>query len=275
MINYLNLLQNILSHGTPKPDRTGTGTRSLFAERLTFDLEQGFPALTTKKLWCRGVVCELQWFMSGSTNCNDLPEDVRKWWEPWSAADGSLGPIYGEQLRKQTSHDSSNSTFFSVSEADQLQDVITSLREDPHGRRHVITLWNSAAMKHARLPCCHGTVIQFYVRNDKLFCFMHQRSADVFLGLPVNCASYALLTHIVAKESGLGVGELTISLGDSHLYENHLDQAKQQLLRSPRKLPEIVLPKCSGLDEWIKADPMSFVLHGYDPYPTIKADIAV
>jgi thymidylate synthase len=274
MINYLNLLQNLLSHGTPKPDRTGTGTRSLFAERLTFDLEQGFPALTTKKLWWRGVVCELQWFMSGSTNCNDLPEGVRKWWTPWSAADGSLGPIYGDQLRSQRYWHLEDERG-SADTCDQLQDVITSLREDPHGRRHVITLWNSAAMKHARLPCCHGTVIQFYVRNDKLSCFMHQRSADVFLGLPVNCASYALLTHIVAKESGLGVGELTISLGDAHLYNTHLDQAKQQLLRSPRKLPEIVLPKCSGIDAWVKADPASFVLEGYDPYPTIKADISV
>lgn len=224
-------------------DRTGTGAKSIFGYQMRFDLSDGFPIVTTKKVWFKGVKAELEWMMSGSTNAYDLPKSVQKWWLPWADENGELGPTYGEQYKAH------------------LNDVIEGICKNPNSRRHVLNLWDSYTSQMCRLPPCHGTVIQFFVSSEgKLSCHTYQRSADVFIGLPVNIAAYALLTHIVAKRTGYKVGDLVYSLGDAHIYSNHVEQVKLQLGRSPYPLPE--------LDE-------NFELVNYQHHPAIKADVAV
>jgi thymidylate synthase len=269
MKNYLHLLREILEHGQEKPDRTGTGTRSLFGKQLRFDLREGFPAVTTKKLFFKGVVVELLWMLRGETNIKFLHEHGVTIWDEWADKDGSLGPVYPEQWRhwgRDTLEDQG---------IDQIAGVLNSLSSNPHGRRHIVTAWDPEAVPHCALPPCH-CFFQVYVggpASDELSCMMTQRSADVFLGLPFNIASYALLTHIVAAHCGYRVGDLIISLGDVHLYQTHTEQAWKQLLRSPRRLPALDMPRIQG--DLKSLNPDDFQLVGYDPYPPIPAPVAV
>ena len=268
MKQYLDLLQHVLDHGVEKHDRTGVGTLSSFAHTMRFDLQEGFPLVTTKKMFFKGVAAELLWFLSGSTNINDLPDYVKAWWEPWADEDGSVGRIYGAQYRE--------SDGYGVLGVDQLLNTVESLKKDPDSRRHVITLWHPYDMKHLQklnLPCCHGTVIQFYVAEGKLSCATHQRSADVPVGLPVNIASYALLTHMMAHQVGLDVGILNYTTGDTHIYKNQIEGVKEQLLRTPLKLPKLeILRKPDHIDGYQVED---FKLVDYDYYPAIKFPVAV
>lgn len=268
MKQYLVLLDKLLNEGNRKGDRTGTGTRSVFGYQMRFDLAEGFPLVTTKKMFIKGTVAELLWFISGSTNCNDLPENVRHWWTPWADENGNLGPTYGEQFRQATwvSMDGT------VKVVDQLKDTLDGIIKDPNSRRHIISLWHTPAMNQTNLPCCHGTVIQFYVNDGKLSCQMYQRSADTFIGLPVNIASYALLTHMMAQQAGLGVGEFIWTGGDVHLYENHVEQAWEQLRREPFPLPTLILNKAPSLFEYKIED---FVIDNYECHPAIKAPVAI
>ena len=267
-IEYLRILRNLRANDGGRSDRTGTGVSSMFGERMIFNLSEGFPLLTTKKMFFGGVVDELLWFISGSTNINDLPLRTRKWWKPWADANGELGPIYGEQLRAQKWPRQ-----YGYHTKDQLASVIESLRTDPHSRRHVINLWNGAAMEHAGLPCCHGSVIQFYVEDGKLSCMMYQRSADIFLGVPVNIACYALLTHLIAREVGLDVGKYMHVLGDVHLYDNHREAAATQLRREPFPMPKIEIHEDAGnIYEITSGD---ILLQNYQSHPSIKAEVAI
>lgn len=263
---YLDLLQKIIDHGNDRGDRTGTGTRSLFGEQLRIDLSQGFPLLTTKKLHWKSIVGELLWMLSGSTNVRDLQKHGITIWDEWADEEGELGPVYGHQWRYWPSYDVLGG------DIDQIDNVIESLRKNPEGRRHIVSAWNVADVDDMKLPPCH-LLFQFYVARDRLSCHMYQRSADVFLGVPFNIASYALLTHMVAHELGLAVAELVISFGDVHIYNNHFDQVREQLTREPRQLPRLLInaSRASIFDYYIE----DFVLEGYDPYPAIKAPVAV
>lgn len=273
MKQYLSLLRKILEQGEPKSDRTGTGTLSLFGETLRIDLREGFPLLTTKKVFFKGMAAELLWILSGSTNVADLPTYVQSWWLPWSEKDGYLGPIYGEQLRN-----------CGADGTDQLRTVVEGLRVSPDSRRHVISLWHTPDLPHQKLPCCHGTVIQFYVSGSgRLSCYTHQRSADFLIGVPVNIASYALLTSLVAMELGLEVGELIYSFGDTHLYQNHVAQAEMQIFREPKPLPTLGVRFKPGALFWRKEDGdirpryavEDFFVMNYKPDPPIKAPVAI
>jgi thymidylate synthase len=261
---YLDLLRRVLDTGADRGDRTGTGTRSLFGVQLRFDLAQGFPLLTTKKLHTRSVIHELLWFIRGETNVRSLQENGVTIWDEWARPDGELGPVYGYQWRSWPAPDGTH--------IDQLAAVLASIRLNPESRRHIVSAWNVAALPQMALPPCH-LLFQFYVANGTLSCQMLQRSADLFLGLPFNIASYALLTHMVAQASDLEIGELVIAIGDAHLYHNHFEQARLQLARAPRALPRLVLdPQIKDLFafrfEHIRID-------GYDPHPHIAAPIAV
>lgn len=273
MKQYLGLLRKILEEGEPKSDRTGTGTLSLFGETLRFDLREGFPLLTTKKVYFKGAAAELLWILSGSTNAYALDPKVQSWWLPWAMPSGDLGPIYGAQLR-----------YCHPSRSDQLRLVVDGLRENPDSRRHVISLWHTPDLPYQQLPCCHGTVIQFYVTGEgRLSCYTHQRSADVFIGLPVNLCSYALLTSLIALELGLEVGEMVYSLGDAHLYLNHTSQAEMQLSREPKPLPTLRVNFKPGAIFWLQADGDTkprysvedFGVVGYTPDPAIPGKVAV
>ncbi|NUR97604.1 MAG: thymidylate synthase [Kribbellaceae bacterium] len=263
MQQYLDLLRHVLDNGAEKGDRTGTGTLSVFGYQSRYDLRQGFPAVTTKKLHLRSVIGELIWFLSGSTNIKWLHENNISIWDEWADAEGELGPVYGYQWRSWPTPDGRH--------VDQIAKLIESIRTNPDSRRHIVSAWNVADVDDMALPPCH-TMFQFYVADGRLSCQLYQRSADIFLGVPFNIASYALLTHMVAQQTGLEVGDFVHTLGDAHLYLNHLDQARLQLTREPRPLPTLRLNKRDSIDSYEIAD---VELVGYDPHPGIKAPIAV
>ncbi|WP_134767679.1 thymidylate synthase [Nocardioides sp. 1609] len=265
---YLDLVQRILDEGVEKGDRTGTGTRSVFGHQMRFDLTEGFPLVTTKKVHTRSVFAELLWFLRGDTNVRWLQDRGVTIWDEWADADGDLGPVYGYQWRSWPTPDGHH--------VDQIAQVVEQLRTNPDSRRHVVSAWNVADVPRMALAPCH-TMFQFYVApsegGGRLSCQLYQRSADVFLGVPFNIASYALLTHMVAQVTGLEVGDFVHTLGDAHLYSNHLDQARLQLTREPRPLPRLVLdPSVTALDEF---DLEHVRVEGYDPHPGIRAPIAV
>ena len=264
MEQYLDLLRRTLDEGVRKEDRTGTGTLSVFGHQMRFDLRDGFPLVTTKKVHVPSVVAELLWFVRGDSNVEWLHEHGVTIWDEWADADGDLGPIYGVQWRSWPAPDGRR--------IDQLAAVIEGLRDDPESRRHVVTAWNPADIPRMALAPCH-TLFQFYVADGRLSCGLYQRSGDLFLGVPFNIASYALLTHMVAQVTGLEVGDFVHTLGDAHLYSNHLDQAREQLTRTPRPLPELRLdPACTAIDAFEMG---SIEVVGYDPHPAIRAPIAV
>jgi thymidylate synthase len=264
MKQYLDLLRHVLEHGTEKADRTGTGTRSVFGWQLRFDLAAGFPLLTTKKLHLPSIVHELLWFLKGETNIAYLKDNKVRIWDEWAGADGELGPVYGKQWRRWSGGDGS--------EIDQIQWVVDEIKRNPDSRRLIVSAWNVADLPKMALMPCH-TLFQFYVANGKLSCQLYQRSGDIFLGVPFNIASYALLTHMVAQACGLGVGDFVHTLGDAHLYSNHYDQAREQLSRTPRPLPALRLnPEVRDLFAFTYDD---IGFEDYDPLPPIKAPVAV
>jgi thymidylate synthase len=264
MKQYLHLLDDVLRNGVVKDDRTGTGTLSTFGRQLRFDLRQGFPALTTKKLHLRSIIHELLWFLSGDTNLAYLHENRVTIWDEWADESGDLGPIYGSQWRSWPTPDGGH--------IDQIADVVERIRKDPSSRRHVVSAWNVADLDAMALPPCH-CLFQFWVADGGLSCQLYQRSADLFLGVPFNIASYALLTMMVARVTGLEAREFIHTFGDVHLYANHLEQARVQLEREPRPLPRMLIERETGSLFDFRFD--DFRLEGYDPHPHIKAPIAV
>jgi thymidylate synthase len=264
MRQYLDLLARVRETGTPKGDRTKTGTLSLFGHQLRFDLAAGFPLVTTKKLHVKSIIHELLWFLQGSTNVRYLHEHGVTIWDEWADKDGELGPIYGRQWRSWPTADGRH--------IDQIARVVEGLKRDPESRRHVVSAWNVGELDRMALVPCH-CLFQFYVAEDRLSCHLYQRSADIFLGVPFNIASYALLTLMMAQVTGLKPGEFVHSFGDIHLYLTHLDQAGEQLRREPRTLPRIEInPEVTSLFDFVYAD---FKLKGYDPHPAIRAEVAV
>lgn len=264
MQQYLHLLKHILTNGTRKDDRTGTGTLSVFGYQMRFDLQQGFPLLTTKKLHLKSIVHELLWFLSGSTNIAPLKANGVSIWDEWADAHGELGPVYGHQWRSWPTPDGGY--------IDQIAQVVQSLRHNPDSRRHVVSAWNVADIDRMALPPCH-MMFQFYVANGRLSCQLYQRSADTFLGVPFNIASYALLTMMMAQVCNLQPGEFIHTLGDAHIYLNHIEQAQLQLSREPRPLPTMrINPSVNDIFGFAYSD---FELADYNPHPHIKAEVAV
>lgn len=260
---YLNLLRRVYEQGTDREDRTGVGTRSLFGVQLRCPLQAGFPLLTTKKVHLKSVICELLWFLSGSTNVRDLHEHGVTIWDEWADADGELGPIYGKQWRAWAAPDGRH--------IDQLTQALDLIRRDPNSRRIVVSAWNPADLDAMALPPCHA-LFQFYVAGGALSCQIYQRSCDLFLGVPFNLASYALLTMMIALDCGLTPGDLVWTGGDAHIYRNHFAQVALQLTRSPRALPRMQIRRAASLFDYRYED---FTLVNYDPWPAIKAPIAV
>lgn len=264
MQTYLDLLQHIKDNGVEKSDRTGTGTKSVFGYQMRFDLQKGFPLLTTKKLHLRSIIYELLWFLNGDTNIKYLTDNKVSIWNEWADINGDLGPVYGYQWRHWKTPDGR--------EVDQIKQLIHSLKTNPDSRRHIVSAWNVADVDNMALPPCHA-LFQFYVANGKLSCQLYQRSADVFLGVPFNIASYAILIMMVAQVTGYQVGEFVHTLGDAHLYLNHLEQVDLQLSRQPRELPQLKIN--TEVNDIFSFKYEDFELVGYDPHPHIKADIAV
>ncbi|MHB1109153.1 MAG: thymidylate synthase [Devosia sp.] len=261
---YLQLLSDVLANGTDRPDRTGTGTRSLFGHQMRFDLSKGFPLLTTKKLHLKSIIYELLWFLRGETNVRWLQERGVRIWDEWADGNGDLGPVYGSQWRSWP--DGEGGTI------DQIANVVHSIKTKPESRRHIVTAWNPAEVDEMALPPCH-CLFQFYVADGKLSCQLYQRSADLFLGVPFNIASYALLTQMMAQVTGLRPGDFVHSFGDVHLYANHFEQAQLQLGRRPKPLPRLTInPDRRSIFDFEFED---FQITGYDPHPSIKAEIAV
>jgi thymidylate synthase len=264
MRQYLDLMRHVMHHGVRKDDRTGTGTLSVFGHQMRFDLAQGFPLLTTKKVHTRSIIHELLWFLRGDTNIRYLKEHGVSIWDEWADANGDLGPVYGSQWRSWPAPDGRR--------IDQISEVVRDIRQNPDSRRLIVSAWNVAEIGHMALPPCH-LLFQFYVANGRLSCQLYQRSADIFLGVPFNIASYALLTLMIAQVTGLKPGEFIHTLGDAHLYLNHLEQAQTQLAREPRPLPSMRLnPEKTSLFDFTFDD---FELLNYDPHPSIKAPVAV
>ena len=264
MQQYLDLLSKILDEGVDRGDRTGTGTRSIFGHQMRFDLSQGFPCVTTKKLHLKSIIHELLWFLAGDTNVRYLKENGVKIWDDWADENGNLGPVYGYQWRSWPAPDGRS--------IDQIANLLKMIRTNPESRRLIVSAWNPALVDEMALPPCHA-LFQFYVADGKLSCQLYQRSADVFLGVPFNIASYALLTMMVAQVTGYEPGDFVHSFGDAHLYTNHLEQAREQLSRAPRALPTMTLnPDVKDLFAFRFED---FTLTGYDPHPHIKAAVAV
>ena len=264
MQNYLELLQHILDHGTDRGDRTGTGTRSVFGYQMRFDLGDGFPLVTTKKVHLKSIIHELLWFLSGETNIRYLKDNGVSIWDEWADENGELGPVYGSQWRSWATADGR--------QIDQISDVVHSIRTNPESRRLIVSAWNVAEVPHMALPPCHA-MFQFYVANGRLSCQLYQRSADVFLGVPFNIASYALLTMMIAQVTDLEPGDFVHTFGDVHLYHNHFDQARLQLTREPHALPTMKInSEVKDLFAFRFAD---FQLTNYAPHPSIKAPIAV
>src|SRR6187431_1727085 len=264
MKQYLDLMNEILEKGAKKTDRTGTGTLSLFGRQLRFDLSEGFPLVTTKKLHLRSIIYELLWFLKGETNIRYLHENGVSIWDEWADENGDLGPVYGAQWRSWPAPDGGH--------IDQIDNLVKGLVKNPNSRRHIVSAWNPAEVDEMALPPCH-CLFQFYVADGKLSCQLYQRSADIFLGVPFNIASYALLTMMVAQVTGLKPGDFVHSFGDTHLYSNHLEQARLQLTRPTRPLPVMKInPDVKDIFAFRYED---FALEGYDPHPHIKAQVAV
>ena len=261
---YLDLMQHVLTHGSQKGDRTGTGTLSVFGYQMRFDLSQGFPLLTTKKVHLRSIIHELLWFLRGDSNVRSLHENGVSIWDEWADENGELGPVYGVQWRSWPTADGRH--------IDQISEVLRDIRANPNSRRLIVSAWNVGELDRMALPPCHA-FFQFYVADGRLSCQLYQRSADIFLGVPFNIASYALLTLMIAQVTGLKPGEFIHTLGDAHLYSNHLEQARLQLARVPRALPSLRLnPEVKSLFDFRYED---FELLNYDPHPAIKAPVAV
>ena len=264
MRQYLDFMRHVYEHGAEKTDRTGTGTRSVFGHQMRFDLAQGFPLLTTKKLHLKSIIHELIWFLAGSTNIAYLKENGVSIWDDWADADGNLGPVYGYQWRSWPTPDGQH--------IDQISQVLAQIKTNPDSRRMIVSAWNVADIGQMKLPPCHA-LFQFYVAGGKLSCQLYQRSADIFLGVPFNIASYALLTHMVAQQAGLQVGEFIWTGGDCHLYSNHLEQVQLQLARTPDVLPQLIIKRHpDSLFDYRFDD---FEITGYAPQAHIKAPVAV
>ncbi|TDQ66765.1 thymidylate synthase [Maritalea mobilis] len=261
---YLDLLSHVMENGVDRGDRTGTGTRGVFGYQMRFDLEKGFPLITTKKLHLRSIIHELLWFLMGETNIKYLQDNKVRIWDEWADENGDLGPVYGSQWRSWPAPNGES--------IDQISNLIEGIKNNPNSRRHIVTAWNPAEVDNMALPPCH-CLFQFFVADGKLSCQLYQRSADIFLGVPFNIASYSLLTHMVAQVTGLKVGEFVHSFGDAHIYHNHFDQVRLQLTRAPRPLPKLVMnEERTSIFDFAYED---FAFEGYDPHPSIKAPIAV
>lgn len=264
MRNYLDLMQSILDEGVYRGDRTGTGTWSLFGAQLRFPLREGFPLVTTKKVHVKSIIHELLWFLRGDTNVRSLQEKGVRIWNEWADADGELGRVYGAQWRSWRGADGKT--------VDQIAEVVRAIQTSPESRRHIVSAWNPAELDQMALPPCHA-LFQFYVAEERLSCQLYQRSADIFLGVPFNIASYALLTLMMARVCGLEPGDFVHTFGDVHLYSNHKEQALTQLSREPRALPTLRLnPDRKRLEDFVYED---FQLEGYDPHPALRAPVAV
>jgi thymidylate synthase len=264
MKQYLELLEHVLNQGTLKEDRTGTGTKSVFGWQMRFDLNEGFPLVTTKKIHTRSIFHELLWFLRGETNIAYLKENGVSIWDDWADENGELGPVYGSQWRSWKTTDGRT--------VDQITKLIDGIKNNPDSRRHIVSAWNVGEVDKMALPPCH-TMFQFYVADNKLSCQLYQRSADIFLGVPFNIASYALLTMMVAQTTGLELGDFVHTLGDAHLYSNHIDQSNEQLKREIRPMPNVTLnPAVTSVFDFTYDD---ITLSGYEPHPHIKAPIAV
>lgn len=264
MKQYLDLLRHIMEHGTVKSDRTGVGTKSVFGYQMRFNLAEGFPLLTTKKVHLRSIIHELLWFIAGDTNIKYLHDNKVTIWDEWADENGDLGPVYGHQWRSWATPQGGK--------IDQLANVVEQLKKNPNSRRHIVSAWNPGEVDNMALPPCHA-MFQFYVADNKLSCQLYQRSADVFLGVPFNIASYALLTQMIAQVCGYELGEFVHTLGDTHIYLNHFEQVETQLSREPRELPKMEInPDVKSIFDFKYED---FNLINYDPYPVIKAPIAV